>query len=447
MKPVSERAAGMWISMEPSLESVLARLEALALEPGFRLQRQIALGRALRPYAEYAQVVALAPRPEEVALANLYLYADYYPEDGQLSLIEQLRDMITVHVPEEERAWLDPLHHSYMDLLEIRSLNEPGVEGGLTLRSLGDGREFHVVGDVSSRELKPGQVLLTRLIRLPGRPVLPGTAITLSASVARSIYEAVDEWRREMEADSGSFDLGEWAEFAKRYGYILLWNLAQARLGSLVKADAGIRYRTLSDQPFLYALALYEHHEFQYLADVLSQTEGWQVEPSDRQGQTDEAVRTWVQRGDAGVVGRLTLSPAQLVVECDSGERLDGLKHLLASTFGYSLHFRGESTAVPLHALSEVDLAAEEGPVLSVVVTPDEDHRLLAAFLESVYLEWADLPSPALSSQTPRHAMSQPDGRNRVAALIDQAERDDIARRRTGRPGYDYNRLRAHVGL
>jgi len=265
--------------------------------------------------------------------------------------------------------------------------------------------------------------------------------------VARSIYEAVDEWRREMEAGSGSFDLGEWAEFAKRYGYILLWNLAQARLGSLVKADAGIRYRTLSDQPFLYALALYEHHEFQYLADVLSQTEGWQVEPSDRQGQTDEAVRTWVQRGDAGVVGRLTLSPAQLVVECDSGERLDGLKHLLASTFGYSLHFRGESTAVPLHALSEVDLAAEEGPVLSVVVTPDEDHQLLAAFLESVYLEWADLPSPALSSQTPRHAMSQPDGRNRVAALIDQAERDDIARRRTGRPGYDYNRLRAHVGL
>ncbi|MEK6525696.1 MAG: hypothetical protein AABZ22_02375, partial [Nitrospirota bacterium] len=192
MKPVSERAAGMWISIEPSLESVLARLEALALEPGFRLQRQIALGRALRPYAEYAQVVALAPRPEEVALANLYLYADYYPEDGQLSLIEQLRDMITVHVPEEERAWLDPLHHSYMDLLEIRSLNEPVAEGGVTLRSLGDGREFHVVGDVSSRELKPGQVLLTRLIRLPGRPALPGTAITLSASVARSIYEAVD---------------------------------------------------------------------------------------------------------------------------------------------------------------------------------------------------------------------------------------------------------------
>jgi len=447
MKPVSERAAGMWISMEPSLESVLARLEALALEPGFRLQRQIALGRALRPYAEYAQVVALAPRPEEVALANLYLYADYYPEDGQLSLIEQLRDMITVHVPEEERAWLDPLHHSYMDLLEIRSLNEPVAEGGVTLRSLGDGREFHVVGDVSSRELKLGQVLLTRLIRLPGRPVLPGTAIRLLASVARSIYEAVDEWRREMEADSGSFDLGEWAEFAKRYGYILLWNLAQARLGSLVKADAGIRYRTLSDQPFLYALALYEHHEFQYLADVLSQTEGWQVEPSDRQGQTDEAVRTWVQRGNAGVVGRLTLSPAQLVVECDSGERLDGLKHLLASTFGYSLHFRGESTAVPLHALSEVDLAAEEGPALSVVVTPDEEHQLLAGFLESVYLEWADLPSPALSGQTPRHAMSQPDGRARVAALIDQAERDDIARRRTGRPGYDYTRLRAHVGL
>ena len=37
--------------------------------------------------------------------------------------------------------------------------------------------------------------------------------------------------------------------------------------------------------------------------------------------------------------------------------------------------------------------------------------------------------------------------RTQVSALIDQAERDDIARRRTGRPGYDYTRLRAHVGL
>ena len=41
----------------------------------------------------------LAPLPEEVELADLLLYADFYPEDGQLTLIEQLRDVITEHIP------------------------------------------------------------------------------------------------------------------------------------------------------------------------------------------------------------------------------------------------------------------------------------------------------------------------------------------------------------
>ena len=38
--------------------------------------------------------------------------------------------MIEVHVPEEERAWLDPLKHSYVDLLEIVDVTEPPENGG-----------------------------------------------------------------------------------------------------------------------------------------------------------------------------------------------------------------------------------------------------------------------------------------------------------------------------
>ena len=34
-----------------------------------------------------------------------------------------------------------------------------------------------------------------------------------------------------------------------------------------------------------------------------------------------------------------------------------------------------------------------------------------------------------------------------VARLIEALERNDLAARRTGETGYEYNRLRAHVGL
>lgn len=85
------------------------------------------------------------------------------------------------------------------------------------------------------------------------------------------------------------------------------------------------------------------------------------------------------------VVARVTLTPTQLIVECESRGHLDYLKHLLASTFGYSLHCRGESMVLPSHEMPSVDLQRDRLPHPSVVVTPEEEHRLLAAFLESIY--------------------------------------------------------------
>jgi hypothetical protein len=443
MKRGNEAGVGEETRAAPSLASLLARLQALADQPTFALQRQRALGQALRPYAEYESQFGLVPLPEEAALARLYAFADYLPDDGQPSLIEQVRDTITEHVPEEERAWLDPLRHSNMDVLEVVSLHG---DGRLELRSLGSGATCRVAGGDLGRRCKAGQVLLTRVIRAGDRTVLPGAALVLSASAGRVLFDGVNEWRRSMEAEAGSFELGEWEEFAKRYGHLLLWRFAQIRLETLIRAEARLRYRTRDGRPCLYALALYEHHEHSLLLDGLSNLAGWKPE---REPAGRPAARSWVQTGDdaASVSARLTLTPTQLFVECESGACLDRVKHQLASTFGFSLHFCGEATEVPPHRLPEVNLEDEEPAARAIVVTPEAEQELLEVFLESVYMEWADRPSPSLNGQTPRHAMGTADGRAKVAALIAALEQEDPAARRTGKPGYEYSRLRAHVGL
>ncbi len=443
MKRGSDSGVGGDTRTTASLASLLSRLKALAREPAFALQRQRALGIALRPYAEYESQFGLYPLPEEAALAQLYVDADYLPDDGQPSLIEQVRDTITTHVPEEERAWLDPLRHSNMDVLEVVALRE---RGSLELRSLGSGKTFHVAAGEPGRRCEAGQVLLTRVIRAEDRTVLPGVALLLSASAGRVLFDGVNEWRRTMEAEAGSFELGEWEEFAKPYGHMLLWRFAQVRVEALVRSELTIRYRTPGGQAFLSALALYEHHELSFLSDGLSSLEGWRKESSGSRG---TSVQSWTQAGDDGtsVMARLTLTPTQLFVECDSAARLDRVKHQLASAFGFSLHFCGERAEVPPHELSNVNLEKEEAAPQIVVVTPDAEQELLAAFLESVYMEWADRPSPSLNGQTPRHAMSSEGGRATVAALIGALEQEDLAARRTGKPGYEYSRLRAHVGL
>ena len=458
MKLASEQATGFWTPQPPALDAILVRLESLSLKPEFALQREMALARALRPYLGGIAGRLVAPLAQETELANLFLLCDFYPEDGQLTLIEQLRDVITEHIPNEERQWLDPLKHSYFDVLELTSLSKPGED--LTVRSLGDRTALVVPGHESLKDLAVGQVLLTRLVGIPdggesGKAVWAGCGIVLSQADANALLERAAEWRREMELTTGSFALGEWREFTKRYGYMLLWAFAQLRTDALVDAVVHIRYRRPDDQPYLYAVALYDHHEYRFFVDGLSEMSELKPEKTapqvGRQGQTEEIppARTWVQRDGSGgtdsIVAKVTLTSSQLIVECDSPARLDQIKHRLAASFGFLLHFRGETLVPPARQLSIAELMSDEPPPL--VVTSEEDYTLLNQFLEKAYLEWSDQPHLVLGGQTPRHAAASAAMSGKVGALINEMAQHDPGCQRCGRPAFNYNRLRAHVGL
>lgn len=441
------------------LEALLVRLENQSLQSDFRLQREIALGFVLEPYLDLHTAIPLSPFPEEVALAQLYMYADYMPNDGHPSLVEQVRDLVTEHVPQEERVWLDPLRHSYTDLLTVTGL-EVDKEGGiLHLRSLCNGAEFYVGTRDKPFTLKPGQVLLTRLIRHADGPSLPGAAVVMSETVGQAVFKFTNDLRLEIEVGSGEFALAEWPEFAKRYGYLMNWNLAKVRRGVLGVADARVEYFNEKGQPYFYAIALYEHNEFKFLAEGMKQVTEGELERPTEEEESDGSLKegmTWIVTQHAqetsstspqAPVARLTLTATQLIVEANSAETFDALKHQLASTFGFSLHFKGETIAPPTHLPPQVDLLSDTYGAPPVVVSKDEEQKLLAEFLESIYLEWAEKPSPFLNGETPRHYCGKTGDRAKVAALIDRMEKNDLGLRRTGIPVYDYNVLRAHVGL
>jgi hypothetical protein len=452
MKLVNDRRAGFSVHRPPALDAVIARLEQLSLKPEFAGQRDATLALALKPYLSGEAGGVLTPLPEEVDLATFLLYCDVYPETGQLTLIEQLRDVITEHIGQEERVWLDPLKHSYTDVLEVSSVTQPG--GEVTLRSLGDGTTFRLPGEATG-QITMGQVLLTRLIRHPessepGRAVWAGPGVIVPPADADALLEQTAEWRREMEMTSGSFALGEWQEFAKRFGHMILWAFAQLRIAALMDAVVHIRYQTGDGQPYLYAVALYDHHEYGLLADGLADMHELAEEPvAAAQSAGGKPVRRWIQQetqeGGTLLVCRITLTSAQLIVECANPERLDTVKHRLAGAFGFSLHFRGETLTPPARRVTLDQLTGDEP--LAVAVTQEEDFTLLKAFLEQAYLEWSDQPHHALGGQTPRHAAASPALRDRVAALIDEMERSDPGIIRSGQRAYDYHVLRAHVGL
>ncbi|MGE0475048.1 MAG: hypothetical protein AB7P17_15545 [Nitrospirales bacterium] len=440
---------------EKGLQNLLIRLTRQSRQNDFQGQRQTALALALKPYLAPLTTQYLSPLEEEIQLAERYLVADYFPTDGHPSLVEQIRDTITDHIPEEKRLWLDPVRHSYMDVLTILSVDSSIHPNRLELQSLGNRRRFQV-NHMVSPALRKNRVLLTRLIRGPAAAYLPGPPLILSKAVGDVLLTSTHNLRRNIEFDTGNFALAEWPEFAKQYGYLFIWSLAGIRGGAMVVADAEVTYRTEKGDPFLYALAMYEHSEFRRFTTGLDEWKQLLSCPHnqsiDSKSRLPSDIREWIEqtpKSDRSVyaVARVTLPPTQLTVEADSASRLDDLKHQLASTFGFSLHFKGETLTPPSHSPPHVDLLAEEYIAPPVTVRTAEEARLLSSFSEKVYLEWAEQPCPTLNNETPRHYARVGRQQKDVAALIDQMAKHDLGLRRMGKPAYDYNILRSHIGM
>jgi hypothetical protein len=449
---MTDQSASAVSGDQEGIRNLLFRLKAQSLLLDFQIQRETAMSLVLKPYLDPITAQYLAPLPEEIEIAEGYLYADYLPTDGHPSLVEQVRDTITEHVPEEERIWLDPVRHSYIDLLQVVELDQEKQPPHLLLQSLGDQQQF----DVPYSEkivVQKDHVLLTRLIRGSSGTYLPAPPLVLSSAMAQTLLAFTHDLRRGIEFGTGNFALAEWPEFTKQYGYLLIWSLARIRGGAMVAADAQVTYWDDTGEPFFYAIALYEHHEFQKFAEALTEWEQLSAlpPPTSQDGQTCSK-KVWLQyaqdeQSASQLVARFTLTPTQLTVETDTASRLDSLKHQLASTFGFSLHFKGETLTPPPHWLLYVDLLADTYVAPPVTVSVKEENKLLSTFLEKVYLDWAEQPSPALKGKTPRQYCRENQDTTEVAELIDQMEQNDLGLQRTGQRAYDYNILRAHIGL
>lgn len=430
----------------PALDRLMTRLERLSSGSEYAVLRETVLASALKPYLEDSHV--LSPLTEEMDLATLILYCDVYPDTGQLSLIERLRDVITEHIGLEERIWLDPLKHSYTDLLEVTEFHDGGE---LLLRSMGDGTNFRLPHTEAFPSLRGGDALLSRVIRRPdafesGDAIWAGPSLVVSQLDAATILDITSGWRRNIEMNSGSFALGEWQEFSKRFGQMLLWAYANLRLTALMDAVAHIEYRTPDGQPYLYAITVYDHHAYQMIAQGLdAMTELRSAPPVDTP--SGQPVRRWTEKRSSNeswaIVGRITLTSAQIIVECDGPEQLNVIKHRLARAFGFSLHFRNETVTPPVRRVSAEQLTTNEP--FSITIAAEEDLFWLKDFLDKTYLEWSDQPHQALGGQTPRHALATL--RKEVTALINEMEGSDLGLLRDGRPAFDYNVLRGHVGL
>jgi hypothetical protein len=146
----------------------------------------------------------------------------------------------------------------------------------------------------------------------------------------------------------------------------------------------------------------------------------------------------------------LRITPGGLVVEVNSERRAEAVQAAVAARLGARARFAGAERQDPRAMLTErrgrprsaeEERAAEESRRLMQL---PEVQAHLKAMLDAHYASWVDTPLPALHGQTPREAVANPGGRERVEVLLRHIEQG--AARDAG-PVPDVATLRRHLGL
>jgi len=155
------------------------------------------------------------------------------------------------------------------------------------------------------------------------------------------------------------------------------------------------------------------------------------------------------RRGEKTVLlGRIVLAGNELLLECNSRERVARGSNLLKQVG--LIEVRGEEIKEGQKILEETRARLDRGLTERDDVLPEPPSEAQAYLQEALrrhHEDWVNQRLPALDGRTPREAAKDPLGRQRLIELIREMEYMD---RRGGHPGYelyDWNEMRRRLGL
>jgi hypothetical protein len=147
------------------------------------------------------------------------------------------------------------------------------------------------------------------------------------------------------------------------------------------------------------------------------------------------------------VLGNIRIASGELVLDCNSRQRMERGKLLLATVAGGWLrHLRDEFTTQK-ELKSRAAAAPRGDPPPQPEIPKEVRDEAIGSFLEKHYGTWPDTKLPALNGKTPREAARTAKGRKQVIEVLKNIENGEDRKRRAGEPSYDVARLRADLGL
>jgi hypothetical protein len=322
----------------------------------------------------------------------------------------------------EEHKVLTMMKNSIISLYEVQ---EVFPEKGLLLKDLLMGGEYDVREKSATRNLKRWDIFATRLLMIDGQYIMSGSVypyhLKQKERILEDIHAEFKDYKEEYPDASMDDFLKNNSENFNFYWYDLIQN------------PTPIQIHTTGGELLLFSKAIFKIKDKVAVTDGLLKIKGFE---QDRDG------FTWYDTCDeedkedrATILGKIEINENELILGCNSKERLERGKSLIFKSLSDALIHREDTFQEPMEAIESCKESSTEEPVNALPMEIQQE--VYTKFMQKHCEKWLKDKIPALDGRTPIQAIKTEEGKRKVIDLLKSFENIEEHNRQEGRPHYD----------
>ena len=302
----------------------------------------------------------------------------------------------------------------------------PGV--WMRLRDVLTGQAHQVIERAASQSIQPGQLIFGLLVKTQGIMLLESTSSFALPPIDKLEVIALREHIGRGAACVDPAALREWD-----FELLALYH----RLAEKILHPAAPILQTTDGEAMEFHSLRFDIDSAQECFDALkhldvmsTDQEIMQSAEFDAAGKLLRAEISWVKRGNqmhehwtCTRLGRIEIDGKRLRAETSSRERAVALRAIISKCLGSHARFRLDDVQTPEQMRATLAKAGIKSDIehAAAMASPDVQAQL-TALLMAHYDHWLRTAIPALNGQTPLQAAGDPNGREKVAALMREIE-------------------------
>jgi hypothetical protein len=357
----------------------------------------------------------------DIAYQNYWewLIFDYLiDEENDKSLIDLYKEN-NRKLSLDEHKVLTMMKNSIISLYEVQ---EVFPEKGLLLKDLLLGGEYDVREKSATRSLRKWDIFAARLLLIDGSYIMSGSVypynLRQKERLLSDIHAEYENYKLEYPGASMDDFLKKNSENFNFYWYDSIQN------------PTPMHFFTTGGEALLFSNAIFEIEDGEAVTKGLLKIKGFKQE---------EDSFAWFDKrdkeGSATILGRVEIRGNELILGCNSKERLERGKKLILEHLSNAVAHKEDTFTDPMEAMKSYKESPPEKPVN--VIPMEIQQQLYTRFMQKHSEEWLKDKIPALNGRTPMQAVKTEEGRRQVIELLKSFENAEEHNKKEGRPYYD----------